>query len=725
MVQAEAVLISQGLLPVLDGYGQQLFLSCARRGLLTAVEAYLALGMPINVADTTYGQTALLYAVENNHLDVIRRLITAGADLEARDAWGDTALLTAVNWGRLEAVHLLLQAGADRHAVAGNNRTPLINAAYKGHEAILRALLAAGTDVQQAPDGYPALYFAVLNGRTTIAQPLIQAGAHVNGRTGDDDLPLLMTAVLGQHEALVQVLLAAGADANAANADGWTPWMAAVYRHNQAIADYLLRAGARPADVIRVEFFQAVEAGDLTAVRLCLVTGLDVNTRDLEGNTALVTAVLPAQAASAELVTCLLEAGIDVNAQGKAGWTALMCAAMRGDLALVEQLLAAGADPNSPSCWPALLKASQKGYLPVVRRLLEVGADVNARDRWGQTSLMWAALRGHAVVVQRLLQASADPDLTDKAGETAVSLAARNDQIAIVRQLAAAEANLNIPDRQARRTALHKACAAGYASVVAALLEYEADMTARDKNGRTPLAEAVFQRQSACAALLREQMTWGQYHRLRESQPMGWEYTAPDRFYALLRPSQTEESLVEWARQGHFNVVTALVQTGMSANARGVGGRTLLMTAVETNHLRLVAWLLDNGARVHASADQGETALMLAAGRGNPEIVQRLLDAGADVHAQSSLKMTAVDWAAERGHAPVLQQLQAAGASINPLPAGTTPLMRAVLGGHVAAVRWLLAAGAQTQIRNEWGQTALMLAQSKGYGELVALLGTG
>ena len=102
--------------------------------------------------------------------------------------------------------------------------------------------------------------------------------------------------------------------------------------------------------------------------------------------------------------------------------TGLHEAIVAGDLASVEALLAAGADPNvkEPSGGSSpLITASMFGRSAEAMALIEAGADVDQRNDDGSTALITAAFMAHPEIVQALLDAGADKDIRNNAGSTA------------------------------------------------------------------------------------------------------------------------------------------------------------------------------------------------------------------------------------------------------------------------------------------------------------------
>jgi phosphoribosylanthranilate isomerase len=143
-----------------------------------------------------------------------------------------------------------------------------------------------------------------------------------------------------------------------------------------------------------------------------------------------------------------------------------------------------------------------------------------------------------------------------------------------------------------------------------------------------------------------------------------------------------------------------------------------LIEAASLNDIRMVRELLEQGVWVNVHVNEGMTPLRAAAAEGAVECAQILIDAGTD----TDLSWALVD-AAAKGHRAAVRCLLAAGANVDSRDAsGHTALMAAAHMGHVKIVRQLLWAGASVNLRFPYGGTALTVMAERGRLEMAELL---
>ena len=177
------------------------------------------------------------------------------------------------------------------------------------------------------------------------------------------------------------------------------------------------------------DLFTAAKLGDAKEIAQAVASGADPNLADAAGNTLLITAAREEQPrVVAELIK---QRGIKLDTRNAAGDSALMLASLRGYNEVVELLLKAGARFNHDG-WNPLLYAAFEGRVAIVEMLLAKGANPDALAPNRSTPLMFAARNGHEDVVVRLLKAGANVDLKNDQNETADSWAGkyRNTDIA-------------------------------------------------------------------------------------------------------------------------------------------------------------------------------------------------------------------------------------------------------------------------------------------------------
>jgi ankyrin repeat protein len=192
-----------------------------------------------------------------------------------------------------------------------------------------------------------------------------------------------------------------------------------------------------------------------------------------------------------------------VNGRTPGGATPLMEAALYGDVALVDRLLAAGADPRAANDVGATALMWGLHDLAITRRLLDAGADPNAGSSFGRTTLhIAAAQHGSVPTVTLLLERSA------KATPAALIAPAARADAAVLRLLLKAGARATpqvvgfvlrgcgdclqaitevqpLPPMRSALAAVLPPVAPGRAAAIRAALDHGADATFVDQRSRS------------------------------------------------------------------------------------------------------------------------------------------------------------------------------------------------------------------------------------------------
>lgn len=272
--------------------------------------------------------TLLMGAVMAGRTEIVQALIAAGADVNARMDMlcPVSALRFAVEDGHPEIVRLLLQAGASSQSETELDL--LIDAAECSNAEIVQLLIDSGWDVNVQNDQEETpLTVACRSGQVEIVQTLIAAGGNIH-KPGWQEMPPIVTVFfatqvnpasseLGLVEIepdlsetvtqIVQALIAAGANLDDRDVMGKTPLMLAIEQRNFEAATQLLQAGADVNAIMEVSedsifsygsnqvcqraLHLAIAARDLTAIEVLLAAGADPTLPNSDGITALELAI--------------------------------------------------------------------------------------------------------------------------------------------------------------------------------------------------------------------------------------------------------------------------------------------------------------------------------------------------------------------------------------------------------------------------------------------------
>jgi ankyrin repeat protein len=412
--------------------------------------------------DDPDGTTPLHYAVRNQDVGQVGRLLAQHAPPDAPNRYGVTPLTLAVEQGNLEIVNELIAAGADVNHALPEGETALMTAARTGNVGVLEALIKKDARIE-ARDGFygeTALIWATAGDHAAAAQTLLNAGANVNGRSAAAQFARrnagLTRLSLGQWTPLMyaardgamnagRVLLDGKADVNATDPDGATALVLAIINYHYDFAAMLLDYKADP------------NLADSTGMA-ALYAAVDMNSLPWMFGRPEIPAASKVNAL--DLIGMLLDHGANPNAPLTA--VQLQRAHTDGDIGL-----GGGATP--------FLRAAKAADVPVMKLLLTRGADPKAVMKNGNNALMLAAGLGY------------------RDGNMAVPTKDRGTpQEAIAALQFCLDAGIDINAAGANGdTALHHAASTrGDLEVVRYLVEHGADLNAKNVRGQTPLEAA-------------------------------------------------------------------------------------------------------------------------------------------------------------------------------------------------------------------------------------------
>ena len=167
---------------------------------------------------------------------------------------GTPLITVAARAGALDVLRYLISAGADVNARTPAGETPVMLAAFfedegsrstARHDSALRLLVSAGATVENEPHTYTPLAYAAYKGRDETLRYLLERGASVNANVYDGvsyvNTPLMMATIMGHYDTAM-MLLNAGADARVRIKDGPTARELAVKYQHERLARVLVCA---------------------------------------------------------------------------------------------------------------------------------------------------------------------------------------------------------------------------------------------------------------------------------------------------------------------------------------------------------------------------------------------------------------------------------------------------------------------------------------------------
>ncbi|MBE6353374.1 ankyrin repeat domain-containing protein [Treponema sp.] len=358
------------------------------------------------------GNTLLMGCAENGDIDNVKKLITAGADIQLINSHGDSALVLALKSGQIKTAEYLCEKGAK---ILNLSNSDLFDIFDKNPESIKILKKSEFNLNNKDKYGYSPLIDAIYNNRNNIAKLLIKNDVDCNCTFkdgNDNELSALELALFKKQSEIATLLITHGADIH-----------------------HYCTTGSN-------SFLIAAQSGDNKNLQLLMDKGISVDItgkKNYEGQTALMSA---AYSNHLDTIKFLISCGANINTTRNTGLTALMVASQAGSEKIVEYLIKNGADINliTNEGADAFICATQYGNVPCAALLLEAGADINHMDKDG-TALHNATREGKYDSVKFLLEKGINYKLKNPAGETALDIAKKKDNKRIISLLQNAKGN--------------------------------------------------------------------------------------------------------------------------------------------------------------------------------------------------------------------------------------------------------------------------------------------
>jgi ankyrin repeat protein len=706
-------------------FANQQLLNAVKSAKLNKIKDILTQGANIDITDKA-GKTPVVIAAEYNRMDVVKLLLDTNANYGTRDNKGGTLMhIIAGKKGaaNLDVLKKLLQMGADMNARDLKGISPAGRAIKNGCKDNFKAILDAGYFKDSVESEMPAVNFAYENGQADIAAMLIEKEADIN-RTNNKGESLIHLAVMKNDVKFITKLLGMNVNASKQDSEGRTPLLLAVEKNKRQAAMLLIEKGQdiKSVDIkgrtILHHLASQNNASDL--IKKAIEAGIDVNSKDGSEKSPIFYSVSGNRQDNYKL---LVEKGASVAAVDGEGKSLLMTAADNKNASMMALLLDAGAkvdgrDRSGKNIVHIVTGMKGGDAEKILTRLIQMKADINEADSSGKSPLMTAIDGKNVRMAKILIENGCEMKQQDKDGQTVLHyLASRSGFLDIMKQIISKGASVSVKDNS-DRTPLCLSVMNNAVENADYLLSQGANANDTGPD-RKPLVLIAFEK--------------NQLEIFRMLAKKGASINIAD--------SSGNPILITASEKNRTGFVTALLDGGCDVNSRDASQNTALIIAAAKGYSPIVKLLLDKNADANLKGANDDTALLRAIDGGHKGIIETLLSKGADMNAKDKNGVSSLHRAIISKSAAIFDLLLKKGADPNAVNnTGDTLIMQLAqteapkgkakttkeIKSAIETMKTLKKYNANLNQLNKFGDFALNMSRKKNNIEIMtALLDNG